>query len=404
MNNFDFNTAVNLEIANIARSRGEELIGAAIGDYPPRRICDYRHIRLICGHFQDVRIAHYRKTDYSCQTCFKINLESVAKAQGLELVSMEIVRYGNERLYRRPCGHTEVKSNSYLEKHKISACQECLNESINSNLARLNFTLVRRVRVGCLISCNICQNEWTIRSDTASQGTPTCVVCFEKDLEKDAEASGFKYLKDRIPLRTVATSRTMLSRWYSCNNCGHVDSYQHSCMRVGNVRCDGCYTQRLKSDAEKQGMTYVGHVKGMMHNYKLPCGCFRHIQPFAVRKGIWACKVHDDTFYHRPNGIYLLEMTYEGKSWLKLGFAKDMQIRTKGYGLLEGTECSLLFYRSLSTGYEAMDIEKSIHREMTNYKLDSKEMKMYMTSTGHTECYPMEVKDELLSRLERLNT
>ena len=109
MNNFDFNTEVNLEIANIARSRGEELIGAAIGDYPPRRLCDYRHMRLSCGHFQDISLAHYRKSAYSCQECFKIKLNKLAESQGLELVSMDIVRHGNERLYKRPCGHTEIK-------------------------------------------------------------------------------------------------------------------------------------------------------------------------------------------------------------------------------------------------------------------------------------------------------
>ena len=404
MNNFDFNTAVNLEIANIARSRGEELIGAAIGDYPPRRLCDYRHMRLSCGHFQDIRLAHYRKSDYSCQECFKIKLNKLAESQGLELVSMDIVRHGNERLYKRPCGHTEIKSHNYLEKHKIVDCQECLNESIRANLQKQNLTMVKRVRVGSLISCNVCNNTWAVRNDTASKGSPTCEVCFDKELEEDAKAVGFTYLKDRVPVRSSAPSKTTLSRWYSCNKCGHIDTFQHSGMRKGNVRCSSCYVTRLQAEATKEGMTYLGHVKGMMHNYQLPCGCFRLIQPFAVQKGVWACKVHDDTFYHRPNGVYLLQLTHEDKSWLKLGFAKNMQIRTKGYGLLEGTECSLLFYRSLSTGYEAMDIEKSIHREMTNYKLDSKEMKMYMTSTGHTECYPMEVKDELLSRLERLNT
>lgn len=404
MSIFDFNTAVNLELVKIASSRGEELIGAAIGDYEPRRLCDYRHMRLKCGHSQDVRVAHYRKADYFCQTCFEIKLHTIAASQGLELVSMDIVRHGNERLYKRPCGHTEIKSHNYLEKHKISECQVCRDESIHANLQKQNFTMVKRVRVGSLISCNTCGHEWTVRNDTASKGNPSCEVCFDEELGKDAQASGFTYLKDRSPLRSNSPSRTTLSRWYSCNSCGHVDTFHHVDMRKGNVRCSKCYLTRLQSEASRQGMLYLGHVKGMMHNYQLPCGCSRLIQPFSVQRGIWACKIHDNTFYHRPNGIYLLEMVHENKSWLKLGFAKDMQIRTKGYGLLEGTECSLLFYRSLSTGYEAMDIEKKIHREMSNHKLDNEEMKAYMTNTGHTECYPLEVKDELLRKLERLNT
>lgn len=404
MNNFDYSTPVNLEIASLALSRNEELVGPAIGNYNPRRICDYRYLRLSCGHFQDVRIAHYRNSDYSCQECFKDKLDRLAVSQGIELVSMDVVRHSNERLYKRPCGHTEIKSHNYLEKHKLTECQECLDDSIRANLQKQNLTMIKRVRVGSLISCNICSNTWAVRNDTASKGSPTCNLCFDSELEKEAHAAGFTYLKDRKPLRSNCPSRTTLSRWYSCNICGSIDTFQHGGMRKGNVRCSKCYLTRLQTEAEKQGMVYLGHVKGMMHNYKLPCGCSRLIQPFAVQKGVWACKVHDNTFYHRPNGVYLLEMIHESKSWLKLGFAKDMQIRTKGYGLVEGVECSLLFYCNLATGYEAMDIEKAIHREMANYKLDSKEMKELMTSTGHTECYPLEVKDELLHKLERLKT
>lgn len=404
MNSFDYNTPLNTEISNLALSRGEELLGAAAGSYDRGRSCDYRRMRLHCGHFQDVRVTHYRNGGYSCQECFKNKLEDLAVKHDLVLVSMDVVRYGNERLYRRLCGHTEIKSHSYLEKHKLTDCQECLNDSIRVNLERQNFTMVSRVKNGSLISCNTCGNTWTVRNDTASKGNPMCDVCFEKELEGDASAAGFTYLKDKAPLRNDCPSRTTICRWYSCNECGHIDTFHHSSMRTGSVRCSKCYLTRLQSDAEAQGMVYLGHAKGMMHNYKLPCGCFRPIQPFDVQRGVWACKVHDDTFYHRPSGIYLLEISSENKTWLKLGFAKDIEIRTKGYGLIDGTKCSLLFYCEFTTGYEAMEIEKSIHKEMANYKLESKEMKKYMTNTGHTECYPLGVKNELLQKLERLKT
>lgn len=66
MNKFDYTTPVNAHLLALAVERGEELIGEAKGEYKPGRSCDYRHMKLNCGHFQDVRVVHYKKFDYTC--------------------------------------------------------------------------------------------------------------------------------------------------------------------------------------------------------------------------------------------------------------------------------------------------------------------------------------------------
>ena len=399
MNKFDFNTPVNKELSSIANERGEELIGAAIEERDPRRMCDYRLFKLTCGHTQDIRTTHYRKNNYTCKICFEKDIHDVAESQGLELVSMDIVRHCNDRLYVRSCGHTEIFSNNYLRKHKIIECQECVLQEVKDNIAKINFSFVKKVREGYLISCNRCGEEVSCSTTTARSGKPTCNTCFNEKLKEEAELNGFTYIPDMSPEKVKTESRTSLYRWYSCNACGSIESFQHTAMRY-SVSCKNCFNIKLAKEAESQGMVHLGHSEGGYHKYKLSCGCIREFPPHSVRKAVWACKVHDNTYYHRPSSVYLIKITSKDFSWLKLGFAKNLDIRIKGYGLSDDYDVEILFNSEFSTGYEAMELEKSIHKSLSNIRLDSGLMKSYMTSTGHTECYPVEAESEILSKLE----
>jgi len=399
--NYDFSTAVNTEMIKLAAERGDRLLGAAGKNYPPGRSCDYRSMLLSCGHIQDIRPVHYRKTTATCQTCCTNKLNAVAKSQGLTLLSLDIVQYSNERLYIRNCGHTEIHSNDYLEKHKLAECQKCISSEVDANLKHKNFTVVGKPRDGYSISCNTCKNITVSRTDVARSGTPLCMVCFSELLKKEATTVGFTYLSEREPDRVTTASRTTNYRWYSCNTCSNIDTFSHIAMRLNNVRCTKCYLERRKSEAVAQGMEYLGWSKGMMHNYRLPCGCEREIQPQAVLRGIWACKIHDNTHYHRPSGIYLLEIKTQDFSWLKFGFAKDIGIRIKGYGLPEDATIEVIFNIKVDTGYEALEVEKSIHRDLINERIDPSLMKeKYMTFTGHTECYPLSTSPLIISKMK----
>lgn len=403
MNEFNRASPVNKEISITAGTRNEQLLGNAIGEYKPGRSCDYRYFKFHCGHFQDVALKNYRLGMYSCQQCFKDKLNKVAESQGLELISLDVIRYSNERAYRRvACGHIEIKSNAYLEKHKISNCQECIDIEINENFKDSNFKILGRENRGCRVSCKICFTEYITSIRTAKEGAPFCDVCFEHSLQEDAKAAGFTYLKDLPTKRKITKSRTSVNRWYSCNTCNRVDDFGHVQMKRKNVRCDTCFNNRLQAEAAVQGMVHKGWHGGMLHTYELPCGCLREYNPFTVRKGIWACKTHGNTHYHRANGIYLVKFINSNIAWLKMGYAKDLDIRFKGYGLPEGTLQEVLFYMPVATGYEALEIEKSLHREFISFRLEPSEMKKLMSNTGHTECYPIQMEKELLYSLEKL--
>lgn len=398
---YDFSTAVNAEIIKLATERGDKLLGAAGKDYPPGRSCDYRSMLLSCGHTQDIRPVHYRKAPAACQVCFKNKLNDVAKSQGLLLLSMDIVQYSNERLYIRNCGHTEIHSNAYLEKHKVAECQKCISSEVEANLKERNFTIVGKPRDGYLVSCNTCKNTMVSKTETVRFGAPSCAVCFSELLKREAAMVGLTYLSDREPERVTTASRTTNYRWYSCNTCGNIDTFGHVAVRLNNVRCTKCYIDRRKSEASAQGMDYLGWSHGMYHKYKLPCGCERDLQPQDVLRNVWACKIHDSTHYHRPSGIYLLEIKTQDFSWLKFGFAKDIGVRIKGYGLPEGADVEVIFNIKVDTGYEALEVEKSIHRDLISERIDPYLMKeKYMTFTGHTECYPLSTSPLIISKMK----
>lgn len=397
-------TPVNRELSELASSRGEKLLVVAIGSYKPGRACDYRSMQLLCGHTQDVRVTHYRKSTYLCKVCFEQEFHDVAASQGLVLKSMNIVRHGSEREYIRPCGHIEVHSLAYLKKHKIQPCQICLTATAKNNLEDKGFQLISNTREGYNIQCNECEHHFHISASCGREGTPFCENCFEKRLGTDAAHHGFKYRKDLEPLRKGTTTRVTIYRMYECTTCGHVDSFGHIAMSMGIARCSKCYLDRLQSDAEKQGMTYVGFHGKSLHKYILSCGCEKKINPYHVKRGIWACREHDNTHFHRDNGVYLVKLEYNGFSWLKFGLAKDMGVRIKGYGLNKGTKAEILFYFPLPTRYDAMDIEVAIHNELSLDKLDKVFMQSFMKKGGHTECYPVSMEDRITEMVKERYT
>lgn len=399
---FDFETPVNQELTRLADARGDTLLGFGIKEYAHERVCDYRNFNFSCGHNQDVRVVHYRKNVYRCQQCLSNEIHSVATQRGLALVSMDVVRHKTEREYIRPCGHTVVHSHNYLVKHTTVECQTCINIEVQENVGKHNLVLIKKVRTGYLLECISCKTQIRCNTPTARNGVPTCGYCFDEKLKQDAIVVDFTYLVEKEPLRVQSESRTTLNRWYSCNKCGHVDSYNHVTVRMQNVRCDLCFDKQKVNDAVTQGMEYLGHVANGNHLYKLPCGCSRIYPLNSVRRGVWSCETHGNTHYHRKSGIYLLELECQGFSWLKFGYAKSLDVRLKGYGLPDGAESKVLFYMGTQTGYEAMRVEKQIHKELNEFRLDKLRMKQYMTNTGHTECYPLEIKDLLLDKLQNI--
>lgn len=137
--------------------------------------------------------------------------------------------------------------------------------------------------------------------------------------------------------------------------------------------------------------------------YSLPCGCNKILRADHAEQGVWQCHNCTDNYYTLPSSLYLLEITYNGFTWLKLGFAKNIDVRVRSYGLPMGSRVSVLLSIPFDRGYECMCLEKEIHKEYKDWRLPPVNMKEYHRFNGQTECYTIVMKQILMLRLRRVN-
>ena len=55
----------------------------------------------------------------------------------------------------------------------------------------------------------------------------------------------------------------------------------------------------------------------------------------------------------------------------------------------------------MENGYLALELEKGIHAELKEHRLDKRLMKNYHTSSGYTECYPVALEEVLINKMQR---
>ena len=88
--------------------------------------------------------------------------------------------------------------------------------------------------------------------------------------------------------------------------------------------------------------------------------------------------------------------------WLKLGYAKIVETRTRQYRLPLGVIAEPLAVLPTSTGEEALKIEKKLERKYKAQKLSATKMKKWHRNSGFTECYPINLREALEHEIAKL--
>lgn len=105
--------------------------------------------------------------------------------------------------------------------------------------------------------------------------------------------------------------------------------------------------------------------------------------------------------YSRPSNIYLLKITDGKDSWLKLGHAAKVDVRISGYGLDRSFSVTKIFVIPFETRLMALHEEKRLHNKYKKVRLPPTQQEFYMDS-GFTECYPVEIQEELILDLIKI--
>lgn len=335
---------LNNKLANEALSVGLEIIGKSLDGDTKRR--NYKF--TACNHTRDIATGDVRVGSFSCSECYSTEFENNIEDSGLENLgkshSEGTTQYYNVRY--KACGHERLAIQGHLMTKTVGICQ----------------------------------------------------VCFEKDLTTNILEKYNVSVLDKL---------TKTNRLIKFNSCGHTRVVSLSNLRGGHIDCKVCQLNKFTNEAKQAGLIYLKSTSteespSRKHLYLAECGHSLELKPNAVRMGHWTCRTCNSGYLDRPNSIYLFEITCGDFIFLKLGYSQKPEYRKYDYKLVKGSSELLLKSVTVRTGREAIILENTLHAKYKQSNYKSSDMKKYLTESGFSECYPLSLKDILISELTEI--
>lgn len=355
-----------------------------------------------CGHYRNVQVSDLKVKKVNCEMCFKNRLVDEAAKFGLELQGASTDGDNKRRNYRfTSCGHFRNIATGDVRDGQFT-CTECSHNEFVEACTANNLTYISkaiddgRYNKGEFryVRFNACGHEKNIsRMRLLNGGKPHCNICEEVELTSYAKSLGMTFVK------YVGNTR----RLFIIDKCGHEKTLGLSNLKAGSVYCEPCAVDRFKQEAKESGLEYIGDCASKDRRlYKTPCGCINEYRICHVRIGHWTCRTCEKGFRDYPNNIYLYRLKSGSFEWLKLGHGKNPNKRKYDYSLADGVCIELVTMLEVSTGKFAEDTEKALHRKYKKFNIDKTFMKQFMTESGFTETYPIELLDTLISEIENI--
>lgn len=364
-------------------SREAEIAGFTLIGYSTNGAVSHRNYRCnVCGHKQDLHKDSVKKNEVRCHNCFEQRVTDEARAVGLELIGSSDKGDGYRRYKIVGCGHERDLRLFHVRNNRFS-CTECFETTIREEADRagLEFLNEKCEKTGLwLYKFKSCGHLKAFPLNKVRDENVNCTSCFKDKIVKEADDAGL----------TLLSKGTLGKEYYNYRfkSCGHEAQFRLGNVRRGVVECKTCLDQKHHALASSRNLVLLG--KGLKKNYRLfelPCG---HVQEFTlgnVLKGEFRCSECGEHAWVKPAKTYAYKITSGEVSWVKVGYAKDPEDRSKNYGLPEGSGKELLYTAEHPTGRDASYHESEILRSLSDYKIPAEEMKKYHKHSGYTECF-----------------
>lgn len=381
---------VNIKHLQEATAAGLKVIG-------PGKNANYRSYQIIgCRHEHEFTLSAVRNKQIACRTCLNDRIQQEAKDAGLTVIANG--KNTSYRLYEfDTCGHKKEFTFSNIPKIK-PVCDECFENSLIADanmkgLVLLGKSLRKNYRKYRFVSC---AHEADLQPGNVRNSRVSCKVCLQKRFVIEAKQNN---------LKIIGEGRNSAERKYRFDACSHEQTIAISAVRVARFRCNTCINLRFKSDASAVGLELLGpSIKS--HDYRTyrckKCSVIQEIRWDGVRNNYFSCHGCEETSRDQPSLIYLLRISVDEYEWLKLGYAKDIDARTKKYGLPKKAKISQIISLSFETGREAHLNEAALHLSLESKRLPMKSMKTFHRVNGSNECYPIEALDEILKKFDSI--
>lgn len=392
------------ERTDLAHGTGFSIIGDPVGD-------NYNDTGMFlcrcneCGWRKNLAKNYLVEKTTNCSMCLNIRLEKEANEKGLQFNGYTEDGDMKRRNYTfTKCGHSRDIATGDVRLGNFS-CTECYSNSLDSALDKLGLenlgrpssdevqdpTQYYKVKYK---SCGHIINA--LQMKILDGGIGKCKICYEDKLKQKYEP-----LYDIEILGTVSGAK----RKIRFNKCLHEKVIALTNLKSGSFQCSICQVEKFKAEAKLVGLEYLGVTETRrtagdpLHRYLAQCGHHIFSVTSHIRTGHWTCRTCNAGYLDNPNKLYLFKIVTPDLVFLKLGYSKSPEYRKYDYKLVEGTVTELLKVVEVPTGRDAIKYENEIHSKYSVFNYNKDVIKQYLTESGFTECYPIDILDELLGEL-----
>lgn len=209
---------------------------------------------------------------------------------------------------------------------------------------------------------------------------------------RECSENGFKFLR-----KSSENSKCSIAE---CNVCGHVDSFYQHHMRDGKVRCEQCLIQKYKA-AVKHGWEYVDKTVNKTKSYViLKHNCSDNlvtVESGNFLNGKYDCPHCMHSHYDEQSYFYIIKVTNNNNSIIKIGVANNTNRRFRQYGLPDDAILEIVHIEPFPSKRLAITFESAMKQALKEYKVVSDIDKEIFKCQGHTECFT----DKSLEYLEK---
>lgn len=348
------------------------LLGKKVKDKRPKeyRLCS-------CGKHVKIVSAHSLGEVSSCQICNQEKHIEELKSHGMEVLDrLDHAKY----VVKLPCGHVKTSGLTTLIDSK-HYCKTCADNAIINKFNSMGVEVLKLGVKNTLIRFK-CGHETTRK--TYTKDIPVCSVC------EESNKIGFL---NQYSITQIEPTKYKLS-------CGHIVTTQNY-KRLGSYKCPQCHEESVKSKVESLGMIYTGN-KNSKHEREiiLPCGHIKFLRHNCINDRV-VCAVCEDTHYAKPCDLYVLIGHSDGLSFIKVGVAGVLNHRIKEYRANKVNAWFNLSNIGFPDKYTAIKYEKEFHLKFKDKRIQPSEMKKHMKE-GFTECYPINIMQEILDHFKPL--
>lgn len=318
-----------------------------------------------------------------------------------EIHGFDYIRKANNRkllLRRKDCGHIVTKNHNNL-KNKVCSkdmCFECVHERRLNVAKEKGLKFIRHERGDlCLYRVNKCSHTIVLSTSNLfnTSGEYKCTKCYSEKENTILETKNIEVVSRKYRFHNGRYKSLFM--YTACNHTFEAYDYQ---IKSNYSDCKVCKDNQFKELLSISDLELINKISSTKGLYRFKnCGHTREIDRAAIVRGNFVCQECNSSHKLKPSNLYILKFTTNcGYEFLKLGYGKNVNNRIREYTLKDIRGVEIILEVQVITGNVARKIENSIHNDLKAYKIDSNNIRKYLTKSGFSECYEISMLNSLI--------